>query len=143
MRPLVSNRGATEAGLVTLLFTDVVGSTELLSEIGDERAEGVRRAYFRMLRKAIAEAGGQEVKTMGDGFMVAFAGAYDAVRAAVAMQQAVSRYNQRLDAPSLSVRVGVHVGEPLRAEEDYFGMPVVVARRLCDQANGGQILTSD
>lgn len=136
-------RGGSEAGLVTLLFTDVVGSTELLAEIGDDAAEGVRRAYFRMLRNAIAAAGGEEVKTMGDGFMVAFAGAFDAVRAAVAMQQAVARYNQRLNSPSLSVRVGLHVGEPLRAEADYFGMPVVVARRLCDEATGGQILTSD
>ena len=143
MKPLVTNRGAAEAGLVTLLFTDVVGSTELLAAIGDDAAEEVRRAYFRMLRQAIADSGGEEVKTMGDGFMVAFAGAYDAVRAAVAMQQAVARYNQRLNAPQLGVRVGIHIGEPLRAEEDYFGLPVVVARRLCDHADGGQILTSD
>lgn len=143
MKPLVTNRGAAEAGVVTLLFTDVVGSTELLAEIGDDAAEEVRRAYFRMLRHAIVEAGGEEVKTMGDGFMVAFAGAYDAVRAAVAMQQAVGRHNQRHDARQLGVRVGIHVGEPLRDEEDYFGLPVVVARRLCDHANGGQILTSD
>jgi class 3 adenylate cyclase/tetratricopeptide (TPR) repeat protein len=143
MQPLVSARGAAEAGVVTLLFTDVVGSTELLGAIGDDAAEDVRRVYFRMLRHAIVEAGGQEVKTLGDGFMVAFAGAYDAVRAAVAMQQAVARYNQRIDAPPLGVRVGIHVGEPLRDEEDYFGLPVVVARRLCDHAEGGEIVTSD
>ncbi|MBA3653097.1 MAG: AAA family ATPase [Actinobacteria bacterium] len=136
-----TSRSAVE-GTVTLLFTDLVGSTELLSRIGDEAAEGVRRAHFRLLRDAVTARGGQEVKNLGDGLMVAFPSAADAVRCAVDMQQAVGRHNLRAG-EALSVRVGLHVGEPVRDENDYFGTPVVVAQRLCNAASGGQIIASD
>ena len=126
----------TEGGIVTLLFTDVVNSTELLARLGDDRADAVRRSHFVALREAIAEHNGREVKTMGDGFMVVFASAVDALGCAVAIQQAAS-------SREVEVRVGLHVGEPTRDGDDYFGTPVVVASRLCDAAAGGQILTSD
>ena len=123
-------------GIVTVLFTDVVNSTELLDRLGDERAEQFRRTHFHALREAIEEHGGDEVKTMGDGFMVVFSSAVDAVRCSVAMQQQAA-------SSGVDLRVGLHVGEPTREGNDYFGTPVVVARRLCDGAAGGQILTSD
>ena len=126
----------TEGGIVTILFTDVVNSTEVMMQLGDERAETQRREHFRVLRDAIAEHGGHEVKTLGDGIMVVFASAVDAARCAVAIQRSTT-------AKGVEVRVGLHVGEPIRDEDDYFGTPVVVARRLCDAAAGGQILTSD
>jgi class 3 adenylate cyclase/tetratricopeptide (TPR) repeat protein len=129
-------------GTVTLLFTDLVGSTELLSRIGDEAAEDVRRAHFRLLRDAVIARGGQEVKNLGDGLMVAFPSAADAIRCSVEMQQAVGRHNLRAGQVALAVRVGLHVGEPVRDEDDYFGTPVVVAQRLCDAASGGQIIAS-
>jgi tetratricopeptide (TPR) repeat protein len=127
---------AESGGIVTILFTDVVNSTELLGRLGDDRAESLRRSHFTALRDVIAEHGGTEVKTMGDGFMVVFASAVDAARCAVSMQQAVSH-------ESVELRIGLHVGEPMREGGDYFGTPVVVASRLCDAAGGGQILTSD
>jgi class 3 adenylate cyclase len=135
------DRGGVE-GTVTLLFTDLVGSTELLSRIGDEAAEGIRRAHFQLLRQAVSARGGHEVKNLGDGLMVAFPSAADAVRCAVDMQQAVGRHNLRAEQVALAVRVGLHVGEPIRDEDDYFGTPVVVAQRLCDAAAGGQIIAS-
>jgi class 3 adenylate cyclase len=128
-------------GTVTLLFTDLVGSTELLSEIGDDAAQELRRSHFRLLRDAVAAGAGHEVKSLGDGLMVVFTSAVDAVGCAVAMQHAI--HQQHPSSGQLQVRVGVHVGEPIREEDDYFGMPVVVARRLCDQAQGGQILVSE
>ncbi|OGO53269.1 MAG: hypothetical protein A2148_09075 [Chloroflexi bacterium RBG_16_68_14] len=129
---------------VTVLFTDLVGSTELLERLGDDAAESVRRAHFSLLRHAVAARGGQEVKTLGDGLMVAFSSAIDALACAVAMQQAVHRHNQQqAEEHRLQVRVGLHVGEPIRDEQDYFGMPVVIARRLCDSAQGSQILVSE
>jgi len=131
----------TDGGVVTLLFTDLVGSTELLERIGDDAAEEVRRTHFRLLRDAVSGAGGEEVKNLGDGLMTVFPSAVDAVRCAVSMQQSVDRHNDHVDNP-ISVRVGLHVGEPIRDEGDYFGTPVVVARRLCDVARGGQILAS-
>jgi tetratricopeptide (TPR) repeat protein len=114
----------------------LVNSTELLAQLGDERAETLRRTHFRILRDAVADHGGHEVKTMGDGIMVVFASAVDAVRCGAAIQRATNH-------KGVEVRVGLHVGEPIREEGDYFGTPVVVARRLCDAAAGGQILTSD
>jgi class 3 adenylate cyclase/tetratricopeptide (TPR) repeat protein len=139
--PRSGNRPIVE-GTVTLLFTDLVGSTELLSRIGDEAAERVRRAHFRLLRDAVRARGGHEVKNLGDGLMVAFPSAADAVRCSIDMQQAVGRHNLRADEVPLAVRVGLHVGEPVRDEDDYFGTPVVVAQRLCDAARGGQIIAS-
>jgi class 3 adenylate cyclase/tetratricopeptide (TPR) repeat protein len=129
-------------GTVTLLFTDLVGSTEALQRLGEEGGEQFRRTHFRLLREAVAAHNGQEVKNLGDGLMVAFGSALDATRCAIAMQQAVERHNRRGGEP-LSVRVGLHVGEPIRDEEDYFGIPVVIAQRLCASAGGGQVVASE
>jgi class 3 adenylate cyclase/tetratricopeptide (TPR) repeat protein len=138
------------AGTVTLLFTDLVGSTEILDQIGDDAAERLRRTHFRLLRDAVAANGGHEVKSLGDGLMVVFSSALDAVGCAVNMQQAVDHHNHWVaplrgasNLPSLNVRIGLHAGEPIRDEEDYYGTPVVIAKRLCDEADGGQILASD
>jgi class 3 adenylate cyclase/tetratricopeptide (TPR) repeat protein len=131
------------AAVVTLLFTDLVGSTQLLGELGDDEAERLRRAHFGLLRDVAMAHSGQEVKNLGDGLMVAFPSAVNAVSCAVGMQQAVHRYNARRGDDRLRVRVGLNVGEPIRDEDDYFGTPVVVAKRLCDHAEGGQILASE
>jgi class 3 adenylate cyclase/tetratricopeptide (TPR) repeat protein len=131
------------AAIVTLLFTDLVGSTALLSALGDDEAERLRRVHFGLLRDVASAHSGQEVKNLGDGLMVAFASAVEAVGCAIAIQQAVHRHNARQADDRLRVRVGLNVGEPIRDEGDYFGTPVVVAKRLCDAADGGQILASE
>ncbi|MEA2166828.1 MAG: hypothetical protein QOF76_128, partial [Solirubrobacteraceae bacterium] len=136
-------RRVSRAGLVTFLFTDLVGSTEQLEELGDDEAEAIRRAHFRLLRDAVRSRGGEEVKNLGDGLMVAFVSAVEAVGCAIAIQQAVHRHNERDGAHPVSVRVGLNVGEPVRDDDDYFGTPVVVAKRLCDAAEGDQIVASD
>jgi class 3 adenylate cyclase len=133
----------SDARIVTLLFTDLVGSTELYDRLGDETAEDLRRAHFRLLREAVTEHGGREVKNVGDGLMVVFPSAVDAVSCAVEMQQAVDRYNRRPQTLPLEVRIGLHAGEPIHDESDYFGASVNVAKRLCDVARGGQIVSSD
>jgi class 3 adenylate cyclase/DNA-binding CsgD family transcriptional regulator len=128
---------------VTFVFTDLVGSSRTLTRLGDDAAEELRRAHFALLRTAIADAGGEEVKNLGDGLMVAFASPVDALGAAVAIQRAVAGHNRTHPDRSLEVRVGLHVGEPVRDGNDFFGTAVVVAKRLCDAAQGGQILASD
>jgi len=134
----------TRIGTVTFLFTDLERSTEILQKLGDDEAQVLWRTHFGLLRNAVAARGGQEVKNLGDGLMVAFSSALDGLACAVAMQQEVHRHNQHQEeGRRLRVRVGLHVGEPIREEHDYFGMPVVVAKRLCDHAQGGQILASD
>ncbi|MFL5781413.1 MAG: AAA family ATPase [Thermoleophilaceae bacterium] len=131
------------SGTVTLLFTDQVSSTETLQRLGDDEAERLRRTHFGLLREVAGAHGGQEVKNLGDGLMVAFTSAVDAVAAAIGIQQAVHRHAERAGDDRLGVRVGLNVGEPIVDEDDYFGTPVVVAKRLCDAAASGQILASD
>lgn len=134
----------TGGGTRTLLFTDLVRSTERMEEIGEEEAQRLYLMHRRLLRRVLAEYGGQEVKNLGDGLMAAFASALDAVGGAVAAQQAVYRLNQASpEAQRLSVRIGLHSGEPVTHEGDYFGLPVVIAQRLCSAAEGGQVIVSE
>jgi class 3 adenylate cyclase/DNA-binding CsgD family transcriptional regulator/tetratricopeptide (TPR) repeat protein len=130
-------------GVVAFLFTDLVGSTEVLDRLGEEAAEELRRAHFSVLRQAVVETGGTEVKSLGDGLMVAFASPVQALGCALAMQRAIAEHNWAEPGRTLQVRVGVHAGEPLRDEDDFHGTAVVVAKRLCDQAEGAQILASE
>jgi len=127
---------------VTVLFTDLAGSTELATRVGAAAAEELRREHFALLREAIAECGGREVKNLGDGLMVVFASASRGVDCAVAMQQRLERRNRRAPEP-LPVRAGLSLGDADREGDDYFGPPVVEAARLCAQAEGGQILTGE
>ena len=129
-------------GTVTLLFTDQVGSTETLHRLGDEEGERLRRAHFGLLREAAAMHRGEEVKNLGDGLMVAFVSAVDAVACAITIQQAVHRARASGEL-AFAVRIGLNVGEPIRDEGDYFGTPVVIAKRLCDAGAPGQILASE
>jgi class 3 adenylate cyclase/tetratricopeptide (TPR) repeat protein len=129
---------------VTLLFTDLVSSTELFERLGDDGAQELRRTHFRLLRDVLAQHGGQEVKNLGDGLMVVFESALDAVTCALAMQRAIVEHNRRApENEQIGVRAGLHVGEPIREEEDYFGMPVAIAKRVCDAAEGGHIVATD
>ena len=117
--------------VLTVLFTDVVGSTELLTRLGDDRADALRRSHFATLRAAIAEHRGREVKSLGDGLMVAFASARDAVACAAAMQRAVSE-----EPDALGLRIGIDAGEPIYEDDDLFGTPVVIATPLVRRRGG-------
>jgi len=125
--------------MTAILFSDLVGSTELLQRAGDEDAQRLFRAHYQLLRDAVSQHGGAEVKSLGDGLMVAFPSAADAVRCAIAMQQMSRR---TVNGEHLTIRVGLNAGDTLRDEGDYFGTSVVTARRLCDRAGPGQILCS-
>src|SRR5215470_2187145 len=124
---------------VTLLFTDLVDSTALLQRVGDDRAQRVLYAHRQLLREAIGQHGGREVKWLGDGLLASFASVADGVRCAVTMAQCARR---PVAGERLGLRVGLHVGEVLADEDDYAGTSVVLARRLCDRAAAGQILCS-
>ncbi len=128
---------------VTVLFTDLVGSTELSSGLDPEAADALRQTHFGLLRGAIETAGGTEVKNLGDGLMVAFTSLSRALACGVAMQQAIERHNRRDEGAPLSVRIGISVGEATEDDGDYFGTPVIEASRLCAKADGGQILATE
>jgi class 3 adenylate cyclase len=127
---------------VTVLITDLVGSTGLASRLGPVAADELRRDHFGVLRKEIDATSGHEVKNIGDGLMVVFQGAADAVACAVSIQQAVERRNRGAE-EQLAIREGIALGDATCEDGDYFGMPVVEAARLCGRAMGGQILTTE
>jgi predicted ATPase/class 3 adenylate cyclase/Tfp pilus assembly protein PilF len=121
-------------GTVTFLFTDIEGSTRLLRELGDGYAE-VLAEHRRALRDAWQQHEGVEVDTQGDAFFVAFSRASDAVAAAAHAQRA-------LTGGPVTVRMGLHTGEPLRADEGYVGFDVHRAARIAAAGHGGQVLLS-
>jgi hypothetical protein len=123
------------------MFTDMVDSTARTAELGQASAE-VRRDLFALLRGALRDRAGTEVKNIGDGLMVTFASATDGVECAVLTQRRVARYNRRTRHP-IAVRVGLSVGDAVTEGGDWFGRPAVEAARLCDRAEGGQVLASD
>src|SRR5262245_3107986 len=124
---------------VTLLFTDLANSTELLHRVGDEQAQRILRAHRHVLQEAIASHGGGGAKWLGDGLMTPFASVADAVRCAIAMQQQARR---PAAGERLGLRIGLHVGAGLPDEDDYVGTPGVLAPRLRERATAGQILCS-
>jgi len=121
-------------GTVTFLFTDIEGSTRLLHEHGERYAE-LLGEHRRVLREAFSQHGGVEVDTQGDAFFVAFARASDAVAAASDGQAA-------LWGGPISVRMGLHTGEPVRTDEGYVGIDVHRAARIAAAGHGGQVLLS-
>ena len=122
------------AGTVTFVFTDIEGSTRLLRELGADYADALVQ-HRRVVREAFGRRGGIEVDTQGDAFFFAFAGAKDAVAAALEAQEGLSGGPVR-------VRMGLHTGEPLLAEGGYVGMDVHQGARIAAAAHGAQIIAS-
>jgi class 3 adenylate cyclase len=128
---------AHEVEQVSVMFTDVVASTELLDRFGDDAAHELRRRHFAILRGALGDHRGREVKNLGDGLMAVFESPPAAAACGLEMQLAVASAED-----PLQLRVGIAAGETVREDDDYFGRPVVVAKRLCDVAEAGAILVS-
>ncbi|MFZ0248625.1 MAG: AAA family ATPase [Acidimicrobiales bacterium] len=132
--------GDTET--ITVLFTDLVGSTEISYDLSPAASDELLRDHFSVLRQAIAGSGGVEVKGLGDGVMVVFRSTSAALSCAVAMQQAVHHDNVGARHP-LGLRIGLSGGEVTMESNDYYGDPVLEAARLCACAEAGQILAAD
>jgi class 3 adenylate cyclase len=129
-------------GTVTFVFTDIEGSTRLLQELGDEAYGRVSGDHRRLVRDAFAARGGTEIDTQGDAFFFSFTRARDAVAAAVEAQRAL-RDHEWPEGREVSVRMGLHTGEPHVGEEGYLGLDVVRAARISAAGHGGQILISE
>jgi len=127
-------------GTVTLLFTDIEGSTSLLQQLGEHYAD-VLTDCRHLLRQMFVQYNGHEVDTQGDAFFVAFARATDAVAAAAAIQRALAEHAWP-EGASVRVRIGLHTGEPRLTADGYIGMDVHHASRIMSAGHGGQILLS-
>ncbi len=130
-------------GLVTILFTDIEGSTTLTQRVGDAKAQELLRTHNTIVRDALKTHGGSEVKHTGDGIMASLPSASQALQCAVEIQIAVAAHVRQHGEAPLSVRIGLNTGEPVAEDRDLFGTAVQLARRICDRAEPGQILVSN
>jgi class 3 adenylate cyclase len=129
-------------GMLTLVFTDIEGSTAMMEELGEARWVDVMFAHNGLVRDCVREYGGDVVKSRGDGFLIAFASASAALDCAIALQRELARYNARRPAHTLRVRVGMHTGNIFKLDDDFLGKAVVLAARITGRARGGEILVS-
>ncbi len=129
-----------KTSIVTVMFTDMVGSTDLTQAVGDAAAQEIVRRHNSIVRGALAQFGGKEIKHTGDGIMASFASAASAVEATVNIQRQVIGNNRRAPEAELHLRIGLNAGEPIEEEDDLFGTTVQLAARVCAATNTDQIL---
>jgi len=134
--------GRAPDGTTTIFFSDIQGSTAMTEKLGDYRAQEILRAHNSIIREQVSSHGGFEVKSMGDGFMLAFSSARRALQCAIAVQRTFSSYNDAHADEPVRVSIGLHTGETVREADDFHGRNVVLAYRIAEQAEGGQILVS-
>jgi len=127
--------------LVTVLFTDMEGSTTLTQRVGDAKAQEALRTHNRIVRHGLNAHSGSEIKHTGDGIMASFASASGALECAIDIQRALAQHNEANPDIPIRVRIGLNAGEPVAEEEDLFGTAVQLAARICAHADPGEILT--
>ena len=130
-----------EPAFRTILFTDIVGSTDMTQRLGDDKAMEVLRHHDRIVRTHLQEHSGNEVKHTGDGIMASFGSVARAIHAAIGIQRALEEHSAAAEHP-ITVRIGVSAGEPVAEENDLFGAAVQLAARACNHAAAGSILVS-
>jgi class 3 adenylate cyclase/pyrimidine deaminase RibD-like protein len=139
-RPDLAAHAAPD-GTVTILFSDIVGSSRLNDQLGDAKWMDILHQHNEVFRHLVVRHKGYEVKTIGDAFMLAFQSGRDAVACAVNIQRAFAKRNATTR-PLIRLRMGLHIGEVLREADDFFGRHVNVAARIASSASPNQILVS-
>lgn len=129
--------GVPDSALRAIMFTDLQGSTEVSTRLGDDAAMRLVRRHNDVARSAVGDAHGREVKHTGDGMLVSFISVVSAVQAAVEIQRATAGGDG-----DLAIKIGMSVGEPVEESDDIYGAAVNLAARICAHAAGGQILVS-
>ena len=140
---VLPDRHERDPGIRTILFTDIANSTELTHTLGDEAAMTLLDVHNSIVRNALAELGGREVKHTGDGIMASFISPAGAVRCAMQIQRELNKHAQANPERPLKVKVGAAAGEPVEQHDDLFGCTVQLAARLCAHAQPEQILVSN
>ena len=131
-----------DPGIRTVLFTDIVDSTALTQSLGDEAAMAMLGVHDSVVRKALADSGGREVKHTGDGIMASFVSPASAVKCAIQIQSDLAKHQENQGAQPVRIRIGAAAGEPVEQHNDLFGCTVQLASRLCSAASPEQILVS-
>lgn len=136
-------RLAGDDGRVAILFSDIEDSTVLNDQLGDAQWVKILASHNKLVEAAVAIHDGHIIKSQGDGFMIAFGSAVDAVRGALELRAAIETGDRRLRKQPIRVRIGVHVGKAIEKNGDLFGRDVALAARVAGEAVGGEILASD
>jgi len=134
--------GQTE-GTVTIMFTDVEGSTRLLSTRGFTESHEIMRAYETIIDEKVSDHAGRRIKGLGDGFMISFGSVRHGVECALDIQRSITEYSKQNPERKVRVRIGLNTGEVVEEAGDIFGAAVNVAARVAGKARGGEILVSD
>ena len=134
--------GQTE-GTVTIMFTDMEGSTNLLSTRGFTESHEIMKAYETIIDEKVAEHAGRRIKGLGDGLMVSFGSSRHGVECALEIQKAIAEYSKQNPERKIRIRIGINTGEVVEEAGDIFGAAVNVAARVAGKAKGGEILVSD
>lgn len=129
--------------VITVLFTDIAGSTAMTQALGDAGAQEVVRAHNRVVREALTQFRGREVKHTGDGIMASFEQASDSVEAAIMMQRGANTHTQGNPNLPLFLKIGINAGEPIQEDNDLFGSTVQMSARIVDKAQKNEIFVSD
>lgn len=132
-----------DSGVRTILFTDIVNSTEMTSRFGDDAAIAMLAVHDNIVRQALRDNDGREIKHTGDGIMAAFTSAACGVKSASQVIEKLAEHNETGPEYPVTVRIGISAGEPVEQHQDLFGSTVQLAARLCAQAAPGQILVSN
>jgi class 3 adenylate cyclase len=139
--PTAKTKPIDDSAFRAIMFTDMVGSTEMTAQLGDAMSMELLRAHDGIIRRCLEHHRGSEVKHLGDGIMASFDDASTSVACAIRIQQEFASYNQNSQTP-IHVRIGIHVGEPVAEGHDLFGSAVQMAARICDIAQADAILVS-
>jgi class 3 adenylate cyclase len=136
-------RLAGDDGRVAILFSDIEDSTVLNDQLGDAEWVKLLASHNKLVEAAVLAHDGHIIKSQGDGFMIAFGSAANAVHGALDLRAAIEAGDRRLRRRPIQVRVGVHVGTAIEKDGDLFGRDVALAARVAAEAVGGEILASD
>ncbi len=139
--PTSPARAIDDSAFRAIMFTDIVGSTEMTTRLGDAMSVELLRAHDAIIRRSLEEHDGSEVKHLGDGIMASFDNVPASVACAIRIQDGFADYNAGSDTP-IHVRIGVHAGEPVEESNDLFGSSVQMTARICDIAKAGAVLVS-
>jgi class 3 adenylate cyclase len=142
MEKAMAGKNRLPEGTITLVFTDIVDSSGIITRLGEKAANKVSRDHDALVREVLEKHDGIEVERTGDSFMLAFTSARGGLECAVDIQRAVSRYDAEHPEARLMVRIGVDTGEVMAEEKGYFGKTVIRASRIMGVAQGDRILVS-
>jgi len=135
--------GEYDPGIRTIMFTDIVDSTAATERLGDDAAMLMVNTHDQIVRGALAEFRGREIKHTGDGIMACFVSAVAAVRCTILIQQGMRKHSEACRDMPVQVRIGLAAGEPVEQNQDLFGTTVQLAARLCGSAEPAQSLASN